>query len=50
MLQDQALNPIVDVLKIDIDGNVIDTFSLPLLPVVPDGDKEQFFKYLRRLS
>ena len=43
MLQDQAATPIVDAFKVDQEGNVIDTFSLPLLPVVSREDTEEFF-------
>lgn len=32
MLQDQGVLPIVDAVKIDADNNIIDTFSMPLLP------------------
>ncbi len=50
MLQDQVRTPIVDAFKVDPDGNVIENFSLPLLPVVPREGKEQFFDYLRKLA
>lgn len=50
MLQDQARTPIVDAFKVDPDGNVIENFSLPLLPVVRREDKEQFFEYFRKLA
>ena len=50
MLQDHARTPIVNAFKVDPDGNVIENFSLPLLPAVPREDKEQFFEYLRKLA
>ena len=49
MLQDQASTPIVDTFKVDYDRNIIETFSLPLLPVVPDEDKEKLIELLEKL-
>ena len=49
MLQDQASTPIVDVLKVGSEGNIIETFSLPLLPAVPHEDKEKLIELLEKL-
>lgn len=50
MLQDQGEVPIIDAFTIDADNNVIDTFSLPLLPLVPQEKSEQFFALMGHLS
>jgi len=50
MLHDQGELPIIDAFKIDADNNVIDTFSMPLLPIIPDEDSEQFFALMGQLT
>ena len=50
MLQDQGVLPIVDAVKIDAENNVIDTFSMPLLPIVPHEDNERFFALMGQLT
>ncbi len=50
MLHDQGTLPIVDAFKIDADNNVIDTFSMPLLPIVPHEESELFFALMRQLT
>ena len=50
MLHDQADLPIIDAFKIDADNNVIDTFSMPLLPIVPHEESELFFALMRQLT
>ena len=49
MLLFQAGTPIVDVFKADSDGNIQETFSLPLLPVVPHADEEKLIELLEEL-
>ena len=49
MLQDQAGTPIFDAFKVDSDGNIQETFSLPLLPVVPQEDEEKLIELLEKL-
>src|SRR5258708_10369325 len=49
MLHDQGELPIIDVFKIDADNTVIDTFSMPLLPIVPQEESWQFFALLGQL-
>ena len=49
MLQDQASTPIVDAFKAGSEGNIIETFSLPLLPAVPHEDKEKLIELLEKL-
>jgi len=50
MLHDQGELPIIDVFKIDADNTVIDTFSMPLLPIVPQEESEQFFALMGQLT
>jgi hypothetical protein len=50
ILQDQGELPIIDVFKIDADSKVIDTFSMPLLPIVPQEESEQFFALMGQLT
>ena len=50
MLHDQGALPIVDAVKIDADNNVIDTFSMPLLPIVPYEDSELFFALMSQIA
>lgn len=49
MLHDQEMLPIIDTFKIDEDNTVIDSFSMPLLPIVPDDDKDLFIVFMRQL-
>lgn len=49
MLQEQAGTPIFDAFKVDSDGNIQETFSLPLLPVVPQEDEEKLIELLEKL-
>jgi hypothetical protein len=49
MLHDQEMLPIIDIFKIDADNTVIDSFSMPLLPIVPHEDKDLFFVFMRQL-
>src|SRR5258708_978548 len=50
MLQEQGELPVVDVFKIGADNQVIDTFPLPLLPIVPREDRERFFEFMGLLT
>jgi hypothetical protein len=50
MVRDQRLFPIIDTFRVDSDNNVIDTFSMPLLPIVPQEDYELFFSFMRQLT
>ncbi|HCP74426.1 MAG TPA: hypothetical protein DIU08_07260 [Ktedonobacter sp.] len=49
MLAEQGELPVMDMVKIDEDQNVIDTFSLPLLPLVPREDRERFCEFMSLL-
>lgn len=49
MLRDQEMLPIIDTFKIDVDNIVIESFSMPLLPIVPDDDKALFILLMRQL-
>jgi hypothetical protein len=50
MLYDQEMLPIIDVFKIDANNKVIDTFTMPLLPIVPREDSELFFVLMGQLT
>ncbi len=50
MLHDQGTLPIIDTFKIDANNNVIDTFSMPLLPIVPHEDSDLFFALMGQLT
>ncbi len=50
MLHDQEMLPIIDTFKIDANNKMIDTFSMPLLPIVPQDDSELFFAFMRQLK
>ena len=50
MLHDQGELPIVDAIKVNAVGEVVETFSFPLFPLVSDQDCEQFFIYIRLLT
>jgi hypothetical protein len=50
MVHDQGELPIIDAFKIDANNNVIDTLSMPLLPIVPDEDSELFFALMGQLT
>jgi hypothetical protein len=50
MVQELAIAPMIDMVKIDTSGKLADTCSLPLFPVVPREDREQFFTYLSKFA
>jgi hypothetical protein len=50
MLQDQETLPIIDLFQIDANNRVIDSFSMPLLPIVPPEDSELFFAFMKQLA
>ena len=50
MLQAQGELPVVDLFKIGADNQVIDTFSMPVLPIVPEEDRERFFAFMGLLT
>ena len=50
MLQAQGELPVVDVFKIGANNQVIDTFSMPLLPTVPQEDRKRFFAFVMLLA
>jgi hypothetical protein len=50
MLHDQGALPIVDAVKIDAHNNVIDTFSMPLLPILAHEDSEHFFALMEQVT
>ena len=50
MVHEQGALPVVDVLKIDVHNNIIDTFSMPLLPILSHEDSEHFFTLMGQLT
>ena len=50
MLQAQGELPVVDLFRIGADNQVSDTFSMPLLPIVPEEDRERFFAFMGLLT
>jgi hypothetical protein len=50
MVQEQAIAPIMDIVTIDASGEVAEIGTLPLFPVVPREDREQFFASMRKLA
>jgi hypothetical protein len=50
MVQEQAMAPIVDMIALDAEGAGTEIGTLPLFPVVPREDCEQFFVSVRRLA
>lgn len=50
MVHDQGKLPIIDAFTIDANNKVIDTFSMPLLPIVPPEDSELFFAMMEQIG
>jgi hypothetical protein len=50
MLHEQGEQPIINAFKIDVNNNVVDTISMPLLPIVPQEDSELFFILMGQLT
>jgi hypothetical protein len=50
MVHEQGALPVVDAIKIDASNHVIDTFSMPLLPIVPHEDSVRFFALLEQVT
>lgn len=50
MVHDQGKLPIIDTFTIDAENNVIDTSSMPLLPIIPQEESERFFALIEKLT
>ncbi len=50
IVQEQAVAPVVDVITLDANGVGTEIGTLPLFPVVPREDCEQFFASMRKLA
>ncbi len=50
LVQEQATLPTVDVAQLDTDGQAVEVFSLPLLPIVSSEACTQFFSHLKALG
>ncbi len=50
MLYDQETLPIIETFKIDANNKIVDSFSMPLLPIVSPVDSELFFECMGQLA
>ncbi len=50
MLRDQGELPIVDAVMVDATDTVVETFSMPLLPIVPKEDSTRFGEFMGQLA
>lgn len=50
MIREQENIPIIEACNVDHYGNSIETFSLPLLPMVSQVDEEQFIECIEMLK
>ena len=50
MVQELAMAPIIDIITLDANGVGAEIGTLPLFPVVPREDREQFFASMRKLA
>jgi hypothetical protein len=50
MVHEQGALPVVDAIRIDANNTVIDTFSMPLLPILSHEDSEHFFAPMEQLT
>lgn len=49
-LLDQANVPVIDAMRINMNGEMIEEFSLPLLPIVQEENIIQFFENLQKVA
>lgn len=49
-LQAQANIPVIDAIRINTDGEVVEEFAIPLLPIVQEEDIIQFFDHLGKVA
>jgi hypothetical protein len=50
MLQDQGAGPVVDAVKMNTEGDMIEELALPLFPIVQKEDTTRFFEGLGKIS
>jgi hypothetical protein len=50
MLEEQAALPVIDVVSLNAEGEIIDEFSQPLLPIAQKEEHAQFFQYLMEIG
>ena len=50
IIRDQEQLPMIDLYSVDAENTVIDTFSMPLLPIVPQEEYDRFFSYVHQLT
>jgi hypothetical protein len=50
MVHDQETLPVIDLFQIDANDKVINSFSIPLLPIVSSEDRQHFLDLIEQLS
>jgi hypothetical protein len=50
MLQYQGELPIIDAVRVDANHTVVETFSMPLLPIVPEEDSTRFAEFMCQVA
>jgi hypothetical protein len=50
ILRDQGELPIIDAVRVDATNTVVETFSMPLLPIVAEEDSTRFVEYRCQLA
>jgi len=50
MLREQGELPIIDAVMVDANYTAVETFSMPLLPIVAEEDSRRFVEYRRQLA
>ena len=50
MLQEQGELPIIDTVRVDSTGTIVEIFSMPLLPIVPKEDSTRFGECMCQLA
>lgn len=50
MIQEHSMAPVMDIVTIDARGEGTEIGTLPLFPVIPQEDREQFLASLRKLT
>ena len=50
MLREQGELPIVDAVRVDATDTVVETFSMPLLPIIPKEDSTRFGEFMCQVA
>jgi len=46
VMRDHGILPVIDAVKVDTNNHIIDTFFIPLLPIMLHEDSARFFAHL----